>query len=617
MASVAGRLSAVDVVDEASLMFRRHLTGPAWVYYVFTVPFVLGAVDFVSSLSAGVVLPGEIARRSFTLCLLFWLKSVGQTFYCRRSMEDLTRARPARPVPADLRLALLTGATQALMLPVSILSMFFFVTSGITCSMTQHLFILSAEPGMDLRTAIRKSYARSLEGVKLQHHFWGLTFVLYFFLYLNLSFFFYILPPLLKTFFNLDTVFSDAGFSMLNSTFIILILGLTYLCIDPIVKLSYVILNYQTGVRRTGLDILARLAELAPKFARVLAVAVVAAGAALTPAEARQTVHRQILDGPEDSRPARELRSYYEPLLRGYLALESARRDTSEWIWAADLLSETFTVDTVKLLKKRIGYLERRDGSGAGIVSAGEMDGAIKTVFAADKYRWRVAYEPEPEEKKDGPLHALFEWLGKPVKKVVRWLNVGIKKVLRWFYRILLKISPSTRSPAGSATSMAYYLELIGLGLIAILAAALAIALVRHRKKFIRPAPDDAPLRPDLEAADVDARAMGLDEWMTLSEQLAGESKFQLALRAVFLATLSRLNEKRLIRFELYKTNTDYLGELHRRTPPEDARRVRFGDMVRIFEKVWYGGRPVSVDLFHSFKAMNQAVVGEPQAHAV
>ena len=43
--------------------------------------------------------------------------------------------------------------------------------------------------------------------------------------------------------------------TMLNTTFLMLVLGFTYLAVDPIVKLGYVIYHYRGVSRRSGADL--------------------------------------------------------------------------------------------------------------------------------------------------------------------------------------------------------------------------------------------------------------------------------------------------------------------------------------------------------------------------
>src|SRR3989338_1114259 len=360
VASLDQRLGAAGVLGEAGQMFRRHLFGPAWIYYLFTAPFVLAAIEFVASLSEGLVIPGEIARRAFVLSGLFCLKSAGQTIYCRSAVAELTGAPPAWSAGGIARLAVVAGTVQSIMLPVSILS----------------------------------------------------------------SFLFQILPALLKTLFNIDTVFSESPVSTLNSTFLMLALGFTYLAVDPIVKLGYVIFHYRSVSRKSGADLLARLSAV--KAARgALALAALAVLVFVMAPSIASAGDRRILDGPEDTRAGH--RDYYVPLLKKYWAEEIRRADTAQLWWIPELLqTDTWTPETVKFLKQRVRY-ESQQVAGDSPAGARNFSGPMSEVFRADKYRWRVAYEPEPA-RKDGLFPPLFYWLGRPVKAAGRGLNRGGKK---------------------------------------------------------------------------------------------------------------------------------------------------------------------------------------------
>ena len=619
MASLDQRLGAAGVLGEAGQMFRRHLLGPAWIYYLFTAPFVLAAIEFVASLSEGLVIPGEIARRAFVLSGLFCLKSAGQTIYCRSAVAELTGAPPAWSAGGIARLAVVAGTVQSIMLPVSILSSFLFVTFGVTCAMCQHLFVLAGEKTADWKPALKRAYKMSMEGVWAQHGFWSLASLLYLVIFVNLAFLFQILPALLKTLFNIDTVFSESPVSTLNSTFLMLALGFTYLAVDPIVKLGYVIFHYRSVSRKSGADLLARLSAV--KAARgALALAALAVLVFVMAPSIASAGDRRILDGPEDTRAGH--RDYYVPLLKKYWAEEIRRADTAQLWWIPELLqTDTWTPETVKFLKQRVRY-ESQQVAGDSPAGARNFSGPMSEVFRADQYRWRVAYEPEPA-RKDGLFAPLFEWLGRPVKAAVRWLNRGVKKIVRWLLEWILNLRDRS-GPASPPTAVPYYLELAGIVFVFVLSAVLAVLLVRQRKKFVRATAPPAA-GPDLEASRIDARQLALDEWMAMAESMLRENRLPLALRAVFLATLSKLNELGLIRFEPHKTNLAYVREFSLRgvsaaeragsappapqVPASPTPAGAFSEMVLRFERVWYGGRPVTLESFESFRGMTRAVL--------
>jgi hypothetical protein len=63
----------------------------------------------------------------------------------------------------------------------------------------------------------------------------------------------------------------------------------------------------------------------------------------------------------------------------------------------------------------------------------------------------------------------------------------------------------------------------------------------------------------------------------------------RLAVRAVFLATLAALGERRLIDIARSKSNRDYAVELRLRTAARREVPEVFGRSVNVFERAWYG----------------------------
>lgn len=68
---------------------------------------------------------------------------------------------------------------------------------------------------------------------------------------------------------------------------------------------------------------------------------------------------------------------------------------------------------------------------------------------------------------------------------------------------------------------------------------------------------------------------------------------YRLAVRYYYLQLLKLLNQKELIAYEFQKTDTDYLQEINR----EDF-SLNFKKILRIYDFIWYGSFPISVDDF-------------------
>ncbi len=72
-----------------------------------------------------------------------------------------------------------------------------------------------------------------------------------------------VLPHLIKMLFGIDSVFTRSTFGMLNTTFFAGMLGLTYLCVDPILKTVYVLRCFYGESLESGEDLRAELNSVA------------------------------------------------------------------------------------------------------------------------------------------------------------------------------------------------------------------------------------------------------------------------------------------------------------------------------------------------------------------
>ena len=55
------------------------------------------------------------------------------------------------------------------------------------------------------------------------------------------------------------------------------------------------------------------------------------------------------------------------------------------------------------------------------------------------------------------------------------------------------------------------------------------------------------------------------NRWLDLAKELMAKGSLRLAMRALYLATLSYFAERELVTVEIYKSNRDYERELQRR----------------------------------------------------
>ena len=125
------------------------------------------------------------------------------------------------------------------------------------------------------------------------------------------------------------------------------------------------------------------------------------------------------------------------------------------------------------------------------------------------------------------------------------------------------------------------------------------------------PPPATASTAPEinLESDQVIATQLPENEWLRLAQEKIDSGDFRLAMRALFLATLAHLGERRLLAIARSKSNGDYVRELALRARDRLGLRQCFHESVRAFDRSWYGWYDVSRDQLNQFRANHQQII--------
>jgi hypothetical protein len=171
-----------------------------------------------------------------------------------------------------------------------------------------------------------------------------------------------------------------SGINSLNTTFLATTIGLTYLCMDPVVKAAYILRCYYGEALKSGTDIknqLNRLVRQGKSLVTVLFLILV-----LSPSAVFATAQREVTTG---------------------------------------------AVET-----------------GANTISAEDLDHSIEQVLSQREFAWRLPRERMTEEdpEKSGPVATAVKWiwrmLGKGLKTLWRW----VEKLFEWLVDLLPKSDP-------------------------------------------------------------------------------------------------------------------------------------------------------------------------------
>ena len=115
----------------------------------------------------------------------------------------------------------------------------------------------------------------------------------------------------------------------------------------------------------------------------------------------------------------------------------------------------------------------------------------------------------------------------------------------------------------------------------------------------------------DLSLTDIEDQLDSVDLKDPI-EQVIAEGNYAVAVRLLYLQSIQALNDHQLIRWKRDKTNGEYLREL-----PEGTLRRDFTELTGVFERIWYGEKPIGRTQFPAvqaqFSRMQQSIQNSPR----
>ncbi|OQY02848.1 MAG: hypothetical protein B6I22_12790 [Desulfobacteraceae bacterium 4572_123] len=250
------RKSAIRILEESIHLLRLSSASLLAVYYIGSMPFVLGLLYFWGDMSRSAFAREYCAVSALGLAILFiWMKCWHAVFVVKVREQILDAQAGSWSFERIVNLA----ATQAfihsssfLILPVALIMAIPFAWCF---AFYQNVSAQAFFGEDDIKTLCKKSWRFANLWPK-QNHILILVFLVFaLIVFLNLATSIFILPHILKKFLGFETIFTLSGISFFNSTFLIATIGMTYLCIDPIVKTAYALRCFYGAALTTGEDI--------------------------------------------------------------------------------------------------------------------------------------------------------------------------------------------------------------------------------------------------------------------------------------------------------------------------------------------------------------------------
>jgi hypothetical protein len=346
-----------------------------------------------------------------------------------------------------------------------------------------------------------------------------------------------ILPKLFTMLLGVQSVFSKSPESMLNTTFFAAMFGLTYLCVDPILKIFYVLRCFYGESLESGEDLKADLKPFvcsAQKIAAIILISLaIFSSMPVKAADAQAPVNPQ--QASQISTPD----------------LDRAINETiheSKYAW--------------RMPREKVEGVDADNGLVARFL---DEVGAM-----------------------------LRKW----ARAVLHWLDEWLQKLLRNWHPVSVDARSSGYGWIMSVQLLLW--GLIALALTALAIFLYRVWHDRQKSRTAIASEAILPM-PDIADENVSADQLPEDGWTKLARELLERGEFRLAMRAFYLASLSHLATRNLISLARFKSNRDYERELCRRGHSFPELLNIFSDNISIFERIWYGMYEVNPGLVNQF----------------
>ena len=208
-------------------------------------------------------------------------------------------------------------------------------------------------------------------------------------------------------------------------------------------------------------------------------------------------------------------------------------------------------------------------------------------------------------------IEALFRPIEESIQSFVRRFGDAVDGFFQRIEEWLDGLTPSWEMGRPVIAWSAWFRLLLFVLLAAVISLLVIIVLrfVRNRQPAQAVAGVAVVAAPDLSQEHVAADRLPPNEWLDLAAELAARGELRLALRAMFLASLSDLGERGILALALHKSNREYRRELERRAHDRAELVAAFTENVRTLEGVWYGNHAVTETLYAHFESNQGRIV--------
>jgi len=266
---------AFDLIEEATHTLRTAPAATLAVYYLGAIPFVLGLLYFWADMSRSPFANSHLAEAALGVSALFLWMKFWQAIFARR-----IRAQFAGEPPPQLNFhrCVRIFLTQTILQPLG-----FFIIPLAILPLIPFAWIYAFFQNATALAAADGTASKLFNKSWKQAALWPIQNILTlaimlafgFCVLLNWTTACLVLPELFKMLFGIESAYSKSPFAMLNTTFFAGMVGLTYLCVDPILKAIYALRCFYGESLQSGKDLKAELKSFAISPQKLTAILVI------------------------------------------------------------------------------------------------------------------------------------------------------------------------------------------------------------------------------------------------------------------------------------------------------------------------------------------------------
>lgn len=269
---IAG-MPSLDLLEEAVHLLRDLPLGAYLPFLTGALPFLAAVLYYWADMSHGAQAKANCASGALIVALAFcWLKT-WQAIFISRVKEHLT-GLPAEPwtFARWMRCLCQQAAWQATGFIVLPIAAIVTIPLGWAIAFYQNLSWTADGRKEGLRELYRRNWRVTSQWPGQNHMLLLWLSIFSLFVLINVLLLFNFIPGMMKTLLGIETVWTQGGWSMMNTTLWATCFAVSWLCLDPLIKTAYALRCFYGEALTTGEDLKAEIRSLSqtPAIAVIL-----------------------------------------------------------------------------------------------------------------------------------------------------------------------------------------------------------------------------------------------------------------------------------------------------------------------------------------------------------